>query len=306
MNSASLHQAPELAAYQQEPAQLPSGSFGKQPYLRLGFERRGDRTALIDLARRAPLIVQQALYWDEELPDLPCVFIISNSGGIVQGDRIEMQFRVGRDGMAHVTTQSATKVHEMDANYASQIHEIVVEEGAYLEYLPDPVIPHRGSRFITHTRLEVAPTATLLYSEILMAGRKHYGAGELFEFDLYSATIQAERPGGRELFTEKLIIEPRERPVRQAGVMHNFDVFGNVVLLTPKEHADRIAAQVPAVIHPAEGWAAGVSRLPNDAGLIYKVLGRETAVVRAKVREFWGLVRPEITGAQIPAEFAWR
>ena len=42
----------------------------------------------------------------------------------------------------------------------------------------------------------IAPTATLLYSEILMAGRKYYGDGELFQFDLFSSTVRAERPDG--------------------------------------------------------------------------------------------------------------
>jgi urease accessory protein len=32
----------------------------------------------------------------------------------------------------------------------------------------------------------------------------------------------------------------------------------------------------------------------------------ETAPVRAKVREFWSLVRPEVVGACVPREFAWR
>ena len=39
---------PELAPYQEEPKQLPSGGLGKDAFLRLGFERRGDKTALID------------------------------------------------------------------------------------------------------------------------------------------------------------------------------------------------------------------------------------------------------------------
>jgi urease accessory protein len=40
--------------------------------------------------------------------------------------------------------------------------------------------------------------------------------------------------------------------------------------------------------------------LPNDAGIIFKVLGRETSQVKAKVREFWGVVRQEIIGASLP------
>ena len=89
-------------------------------------------------------------------------------------------------------------------------------------------------------------------------------------------------------------MEPSRRSVRQAGVMGEFDVFGNVVLLTPKDHADRIFAQTPAVFDRSERWAAGASRLPNDAGLVYKVVGMETQPVRAIIRRFWSLVRQEV------------
>jgi len=36
------------------------------------------------------------------------------------------------------------------------------------------------------------------------------------------------------------------------------------------------------------------------------VLGRETARVKAKVREFWGIAREEVTGTGIPPPFFWR
>jgi len=301
-----VRQPPELAPYQDEPPQLPTGSPGKVAHLRLGFERRGARSILADLFRRAPLIVHRAIYWDEEMPEMPCVFIVSNSGGILQGDRNAISIEVGPDAKAHVTTQSATKIHEMDANFAAQYQEIVLHDNAYLEYLPDPMIPHRRTRFLMDTRIAVAPTATLLYSEILMAGRKYYANGELYKYELFSSKVRAERPEGKELFTEKFIIRPRQQAVRHVGVMGEFDVFGNVILLTPKQHASRIFEQVPAVVNLSDKWAAGASRLPNDAGLIYKVVGMETAPVRAKIREFWSIVRAQVVGARVPREFAWR
>jgi urease accessory protein len=296
----------ELAPYLDEPRQLPTGSPGKNGYLRLGFERRGAKTHLIDLDRRAPLLVQQALYWDEAMPNLPCVFMISNAGGILQGDRNLIEISLAADADAHVTTQSATKIHEMDANHAVQQQHIRLAEGAYLEYLPDPMIPHRHARFLTRTHIDIAASATLLYSEILMAGRKYYGEGERYEYDVFSSTVEAHRPTGEQLFVEKFVVEPARRPVRQVGVMGPYDVFGNVLLLTPKECADAVFEQVEAELDEDQGWAAGVSRLPNDAGLVYKILGMETAPVRAQIRKFWGIVRKEVTGYDLPAEFAWR
>ncbi len=70
--------APELAPYRDEPAQLPSGSPGKNGLLNLSFARDGDRSVLARIARRAPLHAQRALYWDERLPGLPCVYMISH------------------------------------------------------------------------------------------------------------------------------------------------------------------------------------------------------------------------------------
>ncbi len=152
----------ELAPYLDEPPQLRSGAFGKDARLRLRFERRGDRSILAEMARKAPLLVQKALYCDEGMPGLPVVFIITNSGGVLQGDRYAIDIAAGPGAVGHVTTQAATKIHEMDANHATQAQEITLDEGAYLEYLPEAVIPFARSRFLTRTRIRIAPTATLL------------------------------------------------------------------------------------------------------------------------------------------------
>lgn len=298
-----IHSAPELTPYQDEPLQLPSGAPGKNGFLRLGFERRGEKTALIHLHRRAPLLAQQALYFDEEIPTLPCVMMISTSGGILQGDRHTIEIDLAPHSQAHVTTQSATKIQEMDANYASQTQEFVLGEGAYLEYLPDPIIPYKNSRFISRTRIGIPPSATLLYSEILMPGRKYYKDGELFQYDLYSSTVRAERPSGAELFVEKFIIEPQRYALRSKAVMGDFHVFANVLLMSPQEKFNRVAAQTNAMMDPARNLAAGMSRLPNDAGLVFKVLGMEREPVEAKVREFWSIVRQEVVGAKVPQKF---
>jgi urease accessory protein len=297
--------ASELVPYLDEPKQLPSGKFGKDAQLHLRFEARESRSILAKMERKAPLLVQRALYCDEGMPILPVVYIITNSGGILQGDRYTLNFSVGPGGCGHITTQAATKIHEMDANYAAQTQEILLEEGSYLEYLPETVIPFRHSRFHTRTRIRIAPTATLLYSEVLLGGRQFYQAGELFEFDLFSSWVSGERLDGTNLFVEKFLIEPQKSPISRLGVMGDFSVFGNVILLTPPEHTHQIYSQVDAVWNKEENWAAGASLLPNDAGLIYKVLGPKTSVVHDKIRNFWSLVRHQVTGFSVPPKFPW-
>lgn len=299
-----LHAARELANFQDEPPQLPSGSFGKNGRLRLGFERRPDRTVLTTLHRRAPLIVQQALYWDEEMPGLPCVCMISNAGGILQGDRNIIEVELSEGAQAHLTTQSATRIHEMDANYATQDQILRLGKDSYLEFIPHPIIPHRHARFAQRTTIDIDPSATLVYSEVLMAGRKHYGDGEAFDYDVFSSYVSAKGPGGG-LFAERFVVEPARVGVTGLGVMKNFHVFGNLVVLTPKAHLDAVFQGIEPSIDLDAGLAFGASRLPNDAGVVLKVLGFESAQVVAAIRQVWSVVRQEVVGARVPDRFLW-
>ncbi len=299
-------EARELARFRDEPPQMASGAVGKNGFLHLGFERRGARTIVAKLDRRIPSMVQRALYPEQALPDLAWVFMITTTGCVLQGDRLALEIALGPRARAHVTTQSATKIHSMDANYAAQTQRITLDEGAYLELLPEPLIPHRHARFISDTQISLAPSATLLYSEILQPGRKHHHPDECFGATLLSLATSARRPDGRLLFSEKLVIEPQRHPLRQTGVMDTFDVFGNLILLTPTEVADRVDARIGTEVDLACGLAFGACRLPNDAGLIFKVLARETAQVKAKQREFWGILREEVTGTALSPPFFWR
>lgn len=296
--------APELAEYQQEPPQMASAAIGKHGYLRLRFATRGTKSILKEMERKVPLLVQKALYWDEEMPFLPCVPIISTSGCILQGDRLTVEIEVDAGACAHITTQSATKIHSMDNNFAAQTQHICVGKQAYVEFLPDPVIPHRHSRFISETLLECDSTATVLYSEILMPGRKHHHQDELFGFDVYSSCITAKNETGDTLFTEKLVLAPKDNPLDVVGVMGTFDIYGNVIVLTPSACQEAILAQSRSFY--SKELCHGVSRLPNGAGLIYKVLANDSTQVKKAIRVFWQTVRQVATGHSLPTPFLWK
>ncbi|MCP5743502.1 urease accessory protein UreD, partial [Klebsiella pneumoniae] len=82
-----------------------------------------------------------------------------------------------------------------------------------------------------------------LYSEILMPGRKHHHQDERFGFDVYSSRISAKNEAGDVLFTEKLVLTPKEKPLDVVGVMGTFDIYGNVIVLTPSTCQDEILSR---------------------------------------------------------------
>lgn len=299
--------AKEMALYLEEPKAMYVGAPGKSGYLFLGFELDGrGKSILRNLDRRVPLVVQQELYFDEEMPEMPCVYILSSGGPNIDGDRYEQNFTVRKDAYAFISTGAATKLAEMKYNYSGLVQNIVLEENAYLEFLPEPVIPCRHTRFISDTKLQVHPSATVFYSEIFMGGRKYYNEGELFQYDILSVCTHGERPGGQQLFREKFIIQPEKYTPRTIGVMDKYDVFANVIVMTPPERAENIYKNTPAFIDRKRRMAAGITHLPNEAGLLYKVLGMEPGSVKKLVREFCSTVRMEVKGRRVPEEFPWR
>lgn len=139
-----------------------------------------------------------------------------------------------------------------------------------------------------------------------MGGRKYYGEGEMFDYDILSVCSHGERPDGTQLFREKFVIDPRKLDPRQLGIMGRFEIFANVIVMTPKEIADSIYAATPAMLDRENMIATGITTLPNDAGLLFKVLGRDTGAVKGKIREFCSRVRMAVKGKPLPEEFPWR
>ena len=87
----------ELKPYQAPTQAMRMGAPGKFGLLDLVFELDENRKSIMrHWERRAPLIVQQELYFDESMPEMPCVYILSAGGPNVDGDRYENRFTIER------------------------------------------------------------------------------------------------------------------------------------------------------------------------------------------------------------------
>lgn len=298
----------EMQPYLAPPEAMYVGAPGKQGYLRMGFELDPQGKCIMrDLERRVPIIVQQELYFDREWKELPCVYILSSGGPNLDGDRYQQDIYLKKDAFAWVSTGAATKLSEMKRNYSGMKQHFILDEGSYLEFMPEPVIPCRHTRFICDSELVVHPTATLFYSEVYMSGRKHYEKPENFVYDILSVCCKGKRPDGIDLFREKFVVEPfRLLNPRQLGIMGNFDVFANVIVMTPPDKAEEIYRRTKAYLNPKDQIAAGITKLPNDAGLLFKVLGMEPVPVKKIVRKFSSTVREVVKGIKVADEFPWR
>ncbi|MBE6196687.1 MAG: urease accessory protein UreD [Rikenellaceae bacterium] len=296
----------ELKPYGADPPAMAAGGAGKCGLLRLGFERdpKG-RTLLKRWERHAPLIAQQALYFDEQLPGMACLYILSAGGPEVDGDRYLTEVDVGPEGELFLSTGAATKVATMRHNFSAVEQRFRLDKGAYMEYLPEPLIPCRNSRRWSTTELTIDPTATLFYGECCLAGR-HRHHDERFRYDLLALNLSVRRPSGRELMREKILLEPARHSPASPGVLGRYEVFASALILTPKEARDTLFQKIGPRVGLFEEYGLGLLRLPNDAGLQCRILSRRGETAKGLLRELCSCVRQTIKGVPMPEEFPWR
>ena len=242
-----------------------------QPGMQGGVQLRADhiagRTRIADLACRPPLQVLRAHHVDRERPDLASVILASPAGGILQGDELTIDIRVGPGARLRVGTQSATRIYRAPSGEARQVVRLEVESGGYLEYLPDPYIPYAGSQFISGTSATVAADAALILGEVIAPGRA--ARGEILAFERFESTVEVARPDGMLLATDAVILDRRE-PMRVTGALGGYVAVGTLLVVS--------AGFSPSILRDAAidpgrpPLSIGASTLPNHAGAWLRVL----------------------------------
>ena len=106
------------------------------------------------------------------------------SRGVIDGDYVELDVNLGANSYAQLTTTGATRLYRRysDRPSATQINQIVIGENAFLEMLPDQVIPFAAAVYRLETHIRLAPGAGLFWWETIAPGR--VAAGELFQYEL--------------------------------------------------------------------------------------------------------------------------
>ena len=287
---------PEFEVYLKSQSEV--GKSGKVGILRLKLERDSEteKTVIREQYSRVPLFTQRAMYLEESLPAMAYVYIVSPSGGILQGDRYRIDITLDNNTFAHVTTQGATRIYKMEKNYASQIVNIKVGNGSYFEYIPDQIIPFRNSRFYQEVELLVHDNATMIYSEVIVPGR--VASGEKFEYDLCYIKTIARNHLGKTRFIDVVKLEPKKVNLTVDGIMGNFNVIGTIYIVTKAQYVKNLRYEINKKIKEFEDEVSGgTSVLPDRQGVITRILGTTAEDVKNLIFGVIGIARNQIIGA---------
>ncbi len=276
---------------------LPVGSPGKVGILDLAFESIGGRTELTAHYQKAPSHITRPLYYDPGAPDMPYVMLMSSAGGVVQGDRYRTDVSCGPGASVHLMTQGATRLYRMDQDYATQLVNLTVASGGYLEYLPDATIPYGGTRYYQQVGVTVAPDATVVLGETLLAGR--LARGERHAYTAYCGDVEVHDAEGRLLFADPLRLVPGERAATGPAVMAGFGVMASLYVITGAKPAQTVADTMHETL-ARTGLRAGAGVLPGERGAWARVLGESSPEVGAASAEVWDAVRRLLLGVPAP------
>lgn len=288
----------EVLSYESDLSQLSVGKAGKLGALFLLLEKNDkvNKTVIKEQYSKVPLFTQRALYLEESLPSMAYIYIISPSGGVLQGDRYRIDIKLAKNAIAHITTQGATRLYRMDKNFATQILNISLDSNCYLEYVPDQIIPYRNSRFYQAVNLNVNDDATLIYSETIVPGRM--AMGEYFDYDVcYLKTIAKNHNGSLKLI-DTALLEPKKNQLKRFGLLEAFNMFSNMYLLVPNKYVTILNEKISEEIINYHKVVARCSILPNDSGIVVRILGNMIDNIKEVTHHILKICRQEILGAE--------
>jgi urease accessory protein len=277
---------------------LGVGAPGKVGLLDLTLAPCAGATRVQRQYQRAPLHVYRPIYLDAGRPDMAFLFMQQSGDGFVQGDRCRIDVDCAPGSAVHLTTQAATKVFGMRQNFATQLVNLGVGAGAVVEYLPDPVVPCRGSRLFQRTCVTADRESTVILGETLSPGRVAHG--EAHVYDLYWAETEVRRPDGSLLFAETLRLACADGDPQSAGLLGRYDVIATLYIVTDRIDAPTTVDLLRSALVACPDVLAGVSELPNSCGAVVKLLGPTSTSVQVALRTAWNAARLALLDTPAP------
>ena len=157
---------------------LPVSGSSLSGHLQLRCECRADGVPVISQQSfRAPIHLSKSHLYQGYLVQS----IVNPTAGFFDGDRLESNVHVAPGAKLVLSTPSASRVYRArSGKTAASDQKFRVEENAFLEWIPEPFIPHAGARYAQRTEIALHPSASLLFFDWIAPGR--VAMGETFAY----------------------------------------------------------------------------------------------------------------------------
>ena len=268
--------------------------------LSLELERSEHGTRLVRSSHEGPLRIQRVL--SPEGPDCPHVYLLHPPGGVVGGDRLETRVSLGAGAQVLLTTPAAQKLYRSAGVQAEISNQLLLGEGARLEWLPSESLAFSAAQAELSTRVLLGPAAAFIGWDIACYGMP--ARGESFDLGRVLSRFELWR-GDTPLAIESFDLGHGKELLDGAFALRGQPVVANLYAVPASGSVDdELVERVRVAIGGPEHGLCGVSSLREL--LVVRALGPNVEGVRAKLIAAWQVLRPVIVSraAMLPRIWA--
>jgi urease accessory protein len=264
----------------------------------LRFARSGDDTRLADLYQRAPLRVLFPQALDH---GVPAAVVVTTTGGLVGGDRLDLEVVADQGARTLVTAQAAEKVYRSLGKDCRIEIRVCAGTDAWLEWLPQETILFEGARLRRMTVLDLAPTARVMAGEILVFGRT--ASGEVLSRGLIRDAWEVRRDG-RLVWMDALHMHgDLAKPLMSAACFSGFAATATMLYAGDDGDARLELARELIRDHADEDVKAAATVVGGV--LVVRWLGRDGFSLRTGYGGFWAAFRNHVGGLRAALPRVW-
>jgi urease accessory protein len=264
------------------PAQMP-----REGAVRLALRRTPHgSTAIADLYQAQPLRV---LFPHRPRDDIFQAAIACVSGGLVGGDRLNMQVALGSGARATVIGQAAEKVYRSSGADCIVKTELGVGHDAWLEYLPQETILFDGARLRRRTRVALEHGARFLGGGILVFGRAT--RGEMLRSGLVHDAWEVRDHAGRLVWKDALHMDgDLAALIARPATFDGAAAYGTLI------YAGADAAAHLAMVRQLDAGRVRFGATTFRDLLIVRLVGGNALDVRTTFARVWTMLRAAAGG----------
>ena len=225
--------------------------------------------------------------------------LLHTAGGLVGGDKLNLDIVANNGTKVLITTTSAQKVYgsigrsikNPNGIYASQKNHFSLQDNCHLEYLPQETIIFANGLYSQETIVELKNNSSFIYSDLLRIGRS--SIGESIEKGIIRSKLLIKRENN--LYDDWEFIDQIELNNNtfksKIGMDYN-PVFGSLIWVCGKNFSQKELEKVYCSIKKGFSTEQGqISYGLLESGMSIRFLGNSTQEARNQFFWIWKQIR---------------
>lgn len=262
--------------------------------LALEYAKTHGKTRLIRKAFNGPLTVQKPFYPET---DVCHTYLIHPPGGIVGGDQLFLDIKMGADAHALITTPGANKFYRSAEQTSLLQQNLKLAKNSSLEFLPQETILFDGSFSRLNTVFDIHESSRLIAWDIVCLGRPASNA--LFDSGNCVQQLQLRR-NQQPYLSERSVFDPRSESFQSAWGVAGFQCLAYLIAYPVSKES--LVELKKLEFHETE-QRLSITLLRNV--LVCRYLGYHAESAKHNLQQVWQQLRPLILNRTASTPRIW-